>query len=86
MHHGNIHNYTWKWRDCLEHFNNLPRGTIVNYTEIAKQFELRDSNLQPLKNGGQLVKKFLIENNVNLAHFKSIRADSKMSARRKKLR
>ena len=43
-HHGNIQNYDWKWRECLEYFNNLESSSKVNYTSIAATFDLKDFN------------------------------------------
>lgn len=79
--HGNIQNYNWQWKECLEYFRNLERGSLVVYKDAARKFKLINEKGIP-KNGGQLLRKFLIKNNVNLDHFKTIRGDAKWAPRK----
>ena len=81
--HGNIHNYDWHWRECLEYFWHLEKGSEVILQEIARRFKLVNEETGKPKNGGQLVKKFLINNNINLKDFKLVRADVKERAPRR---
>ena len=82
--HGNIHNYKWKWRECLQYFHELTEGSLVNCSEIARKFGLVNKKGKCLGNGGQLVKQFLVKNGVNLKKFRFIRGDVKAAARRAK--
>ena len=84
--HGNINNYKWQWKECLEYFRNLEYGSFVNYASTADRFGLKDKKGNKLENGGQLLKGFLKKNGINIEKFKSIRANMKMGDRRAKKR
>ena len=68
-HRGNLQNYEWRSQDCLNYVNNLHPGSHVNFSELARDFGLKDTADYQSDNKTQVVKKFLQENNVDLEQF-----------------
>ena len=68
-HAGNLQSYEWRSQDCLDYVTNLLPGSHINFSELARQFGLKDNGDYRSDNKNQVVKKFLHENNVDLGQF-----------------
>ena len=68
-HIGNLQSYEWRSQDCLDYVNNLYPGSYINFSELAREFGLKDIGNYQSDNKNQVVKKFLQENNVDLDQF-----------------
>ena len=51
---------------CLEEINGYQSGEKINYSDLARKYNVIDSESKKPQNGGQIVKEFLKENGVNL--------------------
>ena len=68
-HTGNLQRYEWRSEDCLNYVNNLNPSSYINFSELAREFGLKDIGDYQSDNKNQVVKKFLQENNVDLDQF-----------------
>ena len=68
-HIGNLQSYQWRSQECLDYVNNLYPGSYINFSELAREFGLKDIGDYQSDNKNQVVKKFLQENNVDLDQF-----------------
>ena len=84
--HGNIHNYDWKWRECLTYFKEKEYGSKVNWKKSAEFFGLKDRSGKALGNGGQLLKRYLEDNGIDTSRFESVRGEVKIIGRSRKKR
>ena len=84
-HAGNLQSYEWRSQDCLDYVTNLLPGSHINFSELARQFGLKDNGDYRSDNKNQVVKKFLHENNVDLGQFVQHRnQQTQHNVRRKK--
>ena len=84
-HAGNLQSYEWRSQDCLDYVTNLLPGSHINFSELARQFGLKDNGDYRSDNKNQVVKKFLDENNVDLGQFVQHRnQQTQHNVRRKK--
>ena len=42
-HIGNVNSYTWDKEECIKELDNLPQGTKLNFSALAKSFNLVNS-------------------------------------------
>ena len=84
-HTGNLQRYEWRSQDCLDCVNNLYPGSYINFSELAREFSLKDIGGYQSDNENQVIKKFLQENNVDLDQFVQHRnQQTQHNVRRKK--
>ena len=48
----------WYLEDCIEYVSNLPDGSYLYYTDLARNYGIKNENGDFLKNGGQKFKTF----------------------------
>ena len=85
-HVGNLEKYDWQSQDCLEYVNSLEEGSYINYSDLARRFGLNDSDEFCKGNIGQVVKKFLLNNCIDLNSFSTLRKGCNINVRRQKKR
>lgn len=84
-HTGNFNNITWDKEQLKEEVKGLADGHLINYSELARKYNICNSfgNLAP--NGGQIVKEWLKSEGVNLSRFKD-KSNIESKVRRRKRR
>ena len=88
-HIGYLHNYKWESNDCLLEVKGYIDGQIINYTELARKFNLTHKDGHTPDNAGQVVKEFLQANGCDLQRFKTVWGEANKDServRRKKRR
>lgn len=55
-HIGNFGNIKWDCQELRNKVESYPDDAKVNWTTVARQFQIRNSNGQLAKNGGQIAK------------------------------
>ena len=63
-----MENYIFDRQECLDCVEKN-EGDSLNFSELAVRFNLRHKNGNLPKNGGQILKQFLIESDCNLERF-----------------
>ena len=43
-HIGNKENYTWSKEECLEEVSKYEVGDIINYSDLARRYQLKNKN------------------------------------------
>ena len=71
-HIGNIGTYVWSENECYEEVCNYQAGQCINYSELARRYNLLNAKEETPKNGGQIVKKYLEERGCDLTLFNSV--------------
>ena len=59
----------WDLNECIREVSQLADGSYVNFSQLARKNHVCNANGDILKNGGQIVKEVLIENNVDINRF-----------------
>jgi len=83
-HVSNITNIIWNKEDCLKDVRELPEGSKINFKALARRYHL-EINRKPA-NSGQIVKKFQVEQGIDLKKFNYHSKSSQPRLRRTKLR
>ena len=66
---GNLANYEWESEECLSYVNNLDDGALLNFSDLARTFGLKDNDAYGKDNKNQVVKQFLVNNGINIDRF-----------------
>ena len=69
-HSGDFGKMTWDKRALKKEIENLPDDAIINWSDIARKYEIKNKKGQISKNGGQTAQDFLISKGVNLHRFR----------------
>ncbi|XP_065653932.1 uncharacterized protein LOC136080770 isoform X2 [Hydra vulgaris] len=75
-HIGSSHAYKDQLNSCLEEVKVYQTGEKINYSDLARKYNIIDSESKMPKNGGQIVKEFLKENDVNLTSLSELKRRS----------
>lgn len=67
-HHGRFESYNFDRKELLDDIRKIPEGSIVNWTEKARKFNLTINGKFPL-NGGQVIAQFAKENGIEISKF-----------------
>ena len=76
----------WYLEDCIEYVSNLPDGSYLNFFDLARKYGITNENGDFLKNGGQIIKKVLEDNNIDMTKFDYLGKNNSCRLRRKKIR
>ena len=57
---------------------------IINWSELARRYQVKNKNGELAKNGGQIVQEYLMAQDVDVERFKKRKADSDGNRIRKK--
>ena len=84
-HVGRFENYNFDREALLQKVNNKEDGSFLNYSQLATEFEVKHVNQDSVaKNGGQVVKQYLLENGVDLKRFETKSRTSLVIRKRKR--
>ena len=67
---GPIENMNFDKTNLLQEVQSYNEGSTINYSSLAKKYNICNKAGQPAKNGGQIVKEFLKEQQVNVNMFR----------------
>ena len=81
-HIGNFDNITWDCNALRTEVESYPDDAKVNWTVLARQFQIRNRNGQIAKNGGQIAKDWLVHQGVNIQRFKRSQISPETGERR----
>ena len=59
-------NYEWQSEEDLSYVNNLDDGALLNFSDLARTFGLKDNDAYGKDNKNQVVKQFLVNNGINI--------------------
>ena len=90
-HSGDFGKMTWDKRALKKEIENLPDDAIINWSNIARKYEIKNKKGQISKNGGQTAQEFIILEGVDLHRFRKRKSsidtpDELTRIRRKKLK
>ncbi|XP_065639884.1 uncharacterized protein LOC124815982 isoform X2 [Hydra vulgaris] len=75
-HIGSSHAYKDQLNSCLEEVKVYKAGEKINYSDLARKYNIIDNESKMPKNGGQIVKEFLKEKDVNLTSLSELKRRS----------
>ena len=67
---GNFENMQWDKQALLEEVNSYADGTVINWSALARQYQVKNKNGQLAKNGRQIVQEYLKSQGVDVSKFK----------------
>ena len=73
----------WDLKPCVEAISRLPEGSYINFTELARKYKVENDNEEVLRNGGQIIKKALVEGGIDLDKFEFMGKNNELRERRK---
>lgn len=68
----------------INEINSYAEGTIINWSDLARRYNVSNKKGIPAKNGGQMIQDFLVNQGINVTKFKKPIAHDRV--RRQKLR
>ena len=68
-HTGAFESMVWDKKRLREKVEELPDGHVINYTSLAKEFNICDGSGNLALNGGQIVKEYLKSEGVDVSRF-----------------
>ena len=81
---------TWDKDALLKEVQSYPDGKIVNWSDLARKYNITNKKGKVGSNGGQIAQDFVINNGENVHHFGCVNKrklqDTEYNVRRKKLR
>lgn len=84
-HAGNFDAMTWNKNGLKLEVEGYKDDTKVNWSELARRYEIKNKKSEIAKNGGQIAQEWLISQGVNLHRFKRP-SEAERQPRRKKLK
>ena len=74
---GNVENMAWDKQALLEEVNGYSSGDhVVNCSELARRYEVKNKNGEFAKNGGQIIQEYLKSQGVDIRRLKKRGADN----------
>ena len=67
---GNFETMQWDKQALLEEVNSYADGTVINWSALARQYQVKNKNGELAKNGGQIVQEYLKSQGVDVTKFK----------------
>ena len=67
---GNFENIQWDKQALLEEVNGYTNGTVINWSELARRYEVKNKNGELAKNGGQIVQEYIKSQDVDVSKYK----------------
>ena len=83
---GNMEKMSWDKEGLQREVEEYESGTLINWSELARKYHIRNSSGDLAKNGGQIAQEWLKSNGVDLTKFKKRSNDSDTPRVRTKLR
>ena len=69
-HVGRMEKFSWRATECLNYVNQLEEGSWLNFSNLARMFDLKEKDNFGKDNYNQVVRKFLEDSGVDLNRFK----------------
>lgn len=69
-HTGRLDNVTWDEEALISEVKAKHSGEVINWSALARKYNVKDKNGDAAKNGGQIVKELLRKKGVDVDHFK----------------
>lgn len=69
-HTGKFDTMDWEKEQLKSEVEDLPDGYVINYSELARRYNVCDGSGKIALNGGQIVKEYLTSEGVDLSRFK----------------
>ena len=84
---GDLTNMTWDKESMKAEVMRYPAGTLVNWTDLARQYNILNKSGELAKNGGQIAQEWLKSAGVDVHKLKRLNTENDTCRiRRKKLR
>ena len=84
---GKFENMHWDKQAMVEEVNSYTNDTLVNWSELARRYEVKNKSGELAKNGGQIVKEYLKFQGVNVSKFrKRVQEDNTGGRVRKRMK
>ena len=74
----------WDAEQCLQEVKSYEAGKSINFTHLARKYNIKDNNGNTPGNAGQMVKKFLENNFIDIQKFSYQGQENSMIIRKKK--
>ena len=68
-HVGNENAYLWEAEECLREVSGYQDGDVINYSQLAKKYNMKNKHQEYPQNGGQIVKEYLVNNGIDVSKF-----------------
>jgi hypothetical protein len=86
-HTGRFGTMDWDKQQLKSEVEDFPDGYVINYSELARRYNVCDGPGKIVLNGGQIVKEYLTSEGVDLSRFKMcIQKDDKSGVIRRRKR
>lgn len=85
-HTGNYNSMIGDKEELRREVEELPNDFEINYSHLARKYNVCDSSGKIASNGGQIVKEYLMSEGVELSRFKLYRKDDKCEVIRRRKR
>ena len=66
---GNLESYQFQRQECLDYVNGLSSEEMLNFSALASKYNMHHNSGTVPKNGGQIIKQLLLENDCDLERF-----------------
>ncbi|CAB3995360.1 Hypothetical predicted protein [Paramuricea clavata] len=83
---GRFENMEWDKDGMKEEVNSFGDGTLVNWSELARRYGVKNKTGQMAQNGGQIAMEWLKSEGVDVERFKKRRRESDIGNIRKKMK
>ena len=85
-HVGDISKFNFDEESCIHEVNSYNENDEINFSALARKYNLKSSNGILPTNAGQIVKEILLSMDCDLSRFSNCHPDSEFHIRRKKRR
>lgn len=83
---GNTEKMEWNKAALLEEVSGYDSDVLVNWSDLARRYQVKNKNGELAKNGGQIVQEYLKFQGVDISKFKKRGADDKCGRVRKRMK
>ena len=83
---GNLENIKWDKQALLDEVNNYSDNVLVNWSELARRYEVKNTSGELARNGGQIIKEYLRKEGIDVQKFEKRKSCSESGQIRKKMK
>lgn len=83
---GNIGKMEWNKAALLEEVSGYASDVLVNWSDLARRYQVKNKNGELAKNGGQIVQEYLKSQGVDVSKFKKRGANDECGRIRKRMK
>ena len=81
---GNVEKMNWDKQGLKDEIESCQDGTDVNWSEIARRYQIRNSRGELARNGGQIAKEWLISEGIDLSRLAKGKQDDTQAPRKRR--